>query len=93
MAWEIILTKPFEKIFRKYKKDREFVDAPDKKIERLKEDPEHVGGHLAGRLHGYKSTRIVKKLRLVFKVVSSENKVYLMAIDHRKFDYENFNFE
>jgi len=90
MTWEIVFTDAFSKEFKKYKKDREFVGVLDKKIIRLKENPENVGGYLAGRLHGYKSTRIVRKFRLIFKISINENRVYLSSIDHRKTSYKNF---
>ncbi|MBI2110288.1 type II toxin-antitoxin system mRNA interferase toxin, RelE/StbE family [Candidatus Woesearchaeota archaeon] len=93
MTWEIKVTDTFSKEFKKHKKDGEFVKALEAKLDRLKENPENVGGYLSGRLHGYKSTRIVGKYRLVFKIVREDNSVKLMAIDHRKFDYERFGFD
>ncbi|MEK6926493.1 MAG: type II toxin-antitoxin system RelE/ParE family toxin [Nanoarchaeota archaeon] len=90
MSYEIIATNTFSKEFKKHKKDKEFIEALDKKVQRLKEDPNHVGGFLSGKLHEYKSTRIVKKFRLIFKIIEQERKVYLSAIDHRKIIYENF---
>lgn len=92
MTWKVISTETFSKQFKKHKKDGEFVKILDNKIKRLKENPENVGGYLSGKLHGYKSTRILKKLRLVFKIVNEKQEVHLMAIDHRKFDYEGFDF-
>lgn len=62
----------------------------DKKIQKLKESPENIGGFLSGSLHGYKSTRIIGKFRLIFRIAYEENKVYLTAIDHRKLIYEEF---
>lgn len=90
MAWKTTTTETFLKEFKKHRKDREFVDALDKKIIRLQENPESVGGFLSGQLHGYKSTRILGKFRLIFKIVPAESVVYLVAIDHRKFDYTRF---
>ena len=90
MNYEIIITNTFSKEFKKHKKDKEFVNALDKKIERLKNSPENVGGFLSGKLHGYKSTRIIRKFRLIFKIVEQENKVYLFSIDHRKSIYDDF---
>jgi mRNA-degrading endonuclease RelE of RelBE toxin-antitoxin system len=90
MAWEVISTDNFSREFKKHKKDGEFVKILDNKIKRLQEDPENVGGYLSGKLFGYKSTRI---LRLVFKIVIEKHEVHLMAIDHRKFDYERFDFD
>ena len=88
MSYEIVITDTFSKEFKKYKKDTEFINALEKKIQRLKEDPQHVGGFLSGNLHGYKSTRIIRKFRLTFKINEQENKVYLTAIDHRKSAYD-----
>jgi len=62
MPWKIIRTDTFLRVFKKYKKNKEFVDALDKKIQRLREDPNSVGGYLSGRLHGYKSTRLLGNL-------------------------------
>ena len=92
MNYKIEVTEIFSKEFKKYKKDNEFVNALDKKIQRLKEDPNIVGGFLSGKLHGYKSTRIIRKFRLIFKIVEEEKKVYLSAIDHRKSAYKDFEF-
>ena len=90
MNYEIIITNTFSKEFKKHKKDKEFVNALDKKIERLKNSPDNVGGFLSGKLHGYKSTRIIRKFRLIFKIAEQENKVYLFSIDHRKSIYDDF---
>jgi mRNA-degrading endonuclease RelE of RelBE toxin-antitoxin system len=90
MLWKVIATKTFSKEFRKYRKDSEFIKALDKKIQRLKKDPHNVGGYLSGRLHDYKSTRIIKKLRLIFEIDDEKFSVFLVGIDHRKFNYTNF---
>ncbi len=90
MNYEIVITNTFSREFKKHKKDSEFVNALDKKMERLKESPNEVGGFLSGKLHGYKSTRIIRKFRLIFKIIEQEKKVYLSAIDHRKSAYEDF---
>ena len=90
MPWKIIITDSFSGTFKKYKKNKEIEKALDKKIERLKENPHNVGGYLSGRLHGYKSTRLVGKFRLIFQISDSDMKLFLIAIDHRKFDYEHF---
>jgi len=89
MIRKIIWTKNFKKDLRKHRKDGQLLDALEKKIERLKEDPYSVGGYLSGQLHGYKSTRILGKYRLVFRI--EDDLVYLVALDHRKFDYEGIN--
>ena len=93
MPWTIVNTETFSKNFKSHKKDKEFIDALKKKVKRLEEDPDSVGGYLAGNLHGYKSTRIIGKFRLIFKVSPEQHTVYLSAIDHRKFDYKNFQPE
>ena len=88
MSWEIRRTDAFSKEFKKHIKDGEFIKALERKIERLKENPENIGGFLSGKLHGRKSARIIRKFRLIFKIVFEQNCVYLEAIHHRKFDYE-----
>jgi addiction module RelE/StbE family toxin len=93
MRWKIISTETFSREFRKYQRGNSFVQALNKKIDKLKENPESVGGELSGNLHGYRSTRIIGKFRLIFKIMKEENSVYLAAIDHRKFDYKRFNLE
>ena len=90
MAWKTIATETFSREIKKYKKNNQFMGALEKKIQRIKKDPVNVGGRLAGRLHGYKSTRIIKKYRLVFLVDEVNSTVLLIGIDHRKFDYKNF---
>ena len=93
MKWKVVSTETFSRQFQKHKRDGEFVKILDGKIRRLQENPENVGGYLSGKLHGYKSTRILKKLRLMFKIVKEKYEVYLMALDHRKFGYERFDFD
>ena len=93
MKWKVISTETFSRQFRKHEKNGEFVKILNNKIKRLQENPENVGGYLSGKLHDYKSTRILKKLRLVFKIIMEKQEVHLMAIDHRKFGYERFNFD
>ncbi len=90
MSWEVTRTETFSQTFKKYSKNREFITALDKKILRLEENPYNVGGWLSGQLQGYRATRLMKNFRIVFKISEQEHKVYLMAIDHRKFDYERF---
>ena len=51
MAWKVIRTDRFSEEFRKFKKNKQFVEALDKKIRKFEEDP-NIGGYLAGRLHG-----------------------------------------
>ena len=90
MSWKVVRTETFYRMFKKYSRNEEFVKALDKKIQRLKEHPSSVGGFLSGKLHGYKSTRLIKKLRLIFRINEIESCVFLVGIDHRKFDYKNF---
>ncbi len=90
MGYEIEVTETFSKEFKKHKKDAEFVNALDNKIKRLKDNPHNVGGYLSGKLHGYKSTRVIRKFRLIFKIDDDKKIVYLSAIDHRKSSYKDF---
>lgn len=90
MIWTVARTDAFSKEFRKYQKNKAFVDALEKKIKKLIDDPINVGGYLAGRLHGNKSTRLLKNFRLIFSIDEQNKIVYLKAIDHRKYDYKNF---
>jgi len=60
MNFKIISTETFSRQFKKHKKDGEFVKILSNKIKRLQEDPKNVGGYLSGKLHGCKSTRILK---------------------------------
>nr|MBI4156570.1 type II toxin-antitoxin system RelE/ParE family toxin [Candidatus Woesearchaeota archaeon] len=87
MAWKVIRTDRFSEEFKKFEKNKEFSEALDKKIKKLKEDP-NIGGYLSGKLYGYKSIRLLRKFRILFKINESENKVYLIAIDHRGHVYE-----
>ena len=89
MVWDVRSTQTFERHVRKHKKDSAILDALDKKIQRLKVDPHATGGHLGGQLHGKRATRIMGKLRLVFRIVETEHAVYLEGLDHRKHDYEH----
>ncbi|MEK6862523.1 MAG: type II toxin-antitoxin system RelE/ParE family toxin [Nanoarchaeota archaeon] len=89
MVWTVIRSDRFSEEFKKFEKNKHFVYALDAKIKRLQEDP-NIGGYLSGRLHGYKSIRLVGKYRIVFRIDEKEKKVYLVAIDHRGHDYERF---
>ena len=90
MPWDIVITETFTKALKKHKKNQEVLNALDKKIKRLKKSPHSVGGRLSGNLHNHRSTRLIRKLRLLFKVDEKSDSVLLVGIDHRKFDYENF---
>ena len=84
--YDIQSTDTFLKELKKFKKNNQLLLELDKKIERLKEDPEAVGGRLSGKLHGLHSTRLIKNVRLIFR--RDRNTVYLEAIDHRGVVYE-----
>ena len=81
MSYSLVSTDTFSKILKKHKNNNVLLEEPDKKLNKLKINPEEVGGMLSGKLHGYKSTRLAKKFRLIFKI--EENKVFLIALDHR----------
>ena len=76
-------TDTFLKHIKKHKNNKELLDELDKKIKRLKEDPNVIGGMLSGSLHGYRSTRLTEKFRLIFKIDEEEQTVFLVALDHR----------
>lgn len=82
--WKVLATDTFLKELKKHKKEKEIYQELDAKVERLKEDPHLVGGNLAGKLHGYKSTRLSRIFRLIFSIDEEQHVVYLQAIDHRK---------
>ncbi|MEK6952174.1 MAG: hypothetical protein AABX29_04100 [Nanoarchaeota archaeon] len=82
--WVVKRTDTFLIYLKKHKHNNELFIELDKKIKRLKIDPISVGGDLAGNLRGHRSTRLVKKFRLIFTIDSINKIVYLEAIDHRK---------
>jgi addiction module RelE/StbE family toxin len=82
--WVIKTTETFQRYLKEHKKNRQLLNEMDKKILRLKEDPEIVGGELSGRLHGKRSTRLAKKYRLIFSIDKENGIVYLEALDHRE---------
>lgn len=84
MSWTVECTDTFRGALKAHKKNSELLNALDKKMQRLQEDPHSVGGKLSGELHGWRSTRLIRKFRLLFKIDESQNKVFLGAIDHRK---------
>ncbi len=88
MCWEVEFTLKFKKSISKCRTEKEFLQALDKKIVRLKEDPLLVGKRLCGEMHGFWSTRIVSKFRLIFRIDETNKTVFLEAIDHRKDVYE-----
>ena len=75
MPWSLVRTDGFSSVFKKYGRDKAFVDALDKRIEKLRENPLSIGGFLSGDLHGFKATRIIKKFRLIFKIDEGERRV------------------
>ncbi|QQG38832.1 MAG: hypothetical protein HYS32_04520 [Candidatus Woesearchaeota archaeon] len=66
--WQIKRTDTFLKFLKKHKNNHQLFIELDKKINLLKQDPEKVGGYLSGRLYGLKSTRLVGKFRLLFRI-------------------------
>ena len=81
--WVVKNTDTFLKYIKKHKNNKELLDELDKKIKRLKEDPNVIGGMLSGSLHGYRLTRLTGKFRLIFKIDEEEQTVFLVALDHR----------
>jgi mRNA-degrading endonuclease RelE of RelBE toxin-antitoxin system len=47
-----------------------------------------VGKPLAGTVHGYHTTRLVKNFRLLFTINENTHTVTLEALDHRKDAYD-----
>ncbi len=88
MTWIVETTETLSKNVKKHSKNSELLSALDAKIRRLEQDPNSVGGKLAGALHGKQSTRLVRKYRLIFQIDENNKKVYLLAIDHRKDAYD-----
>lgn len=62
MKWTIKRTDTFLLAFSRIRSNPAFIRELGKKIQRLKEDPQHVGGWLHGKLHGKKSTRIATNI-------------------------------
>jgi len=60
MVWTVKRTDTFLETFARVRSNKQIVTELGKKIQRLCEDPENVGGWLSGSLHGKKSTRIKK---------------------------------
>ena len=88
MTWQVERTDAFLVALKDHKKNAELLRALDKKIQRLQEAPHSVGGKLSGELHGWQSTRLVRKFRLLFKIDEAQTKVFLGAIDHRDTAYD-----
>jgi mRNA-degrading endonuclease RelE of RelBE toxin-antitoxin system len=90
MKWTIKNTETFQDSLSRIYLHPSVVREIGKKIKRLEEDPNHVGGWLQGPLHGNKSTRIAKKYRLIFSIDEKSHTVYLILIDHRENVYKRF---
>ena len=82
-SWKIKRTDTFVKDLKKHKNHHELLKELDQKLKEFKKDPLPVGGKLSGTLHGYHSTRLTRKYRMVFKIDEKNKSVYLIAIDHR----------
>ena len=82
--WGVKRTDDFSRDIKKYRNNYELLRELEQRIERLREDPVVIGGELGGRLHGSKSTRLLKNFRLIFSIDVAHKIVYLEAIDHRK---------
>ena len=83
MPWIIKRTDTFLRFLKQHRHNKPLLDALDKKIQHLQEDPLAIGGKLAGALHGKRNTRLIRKFRLIFSINEEEKTVYLVAIDHR----------
>lgn len=84
MSWQVKRTDTFLKYLKNHKHNHKLLLELDKKIKRLKENPEIIGGKLTGGLHRHKSTRLLRNFRLIFIIDSKNKVVYLLALDHRK---------
>ena len=82
--WSVQRTDIFLQDIKTYRKHHQLLYELDEKIKRLIEDPTIIGGELAGKLHGKRSTRLAGKYRLIFKIDEEKKVVYLLALDHRK---------
>ncbi|MAF35232.1 hypothetical protein CMO91_05290 [Candidatus Woesearchaeota archaeon] len=85
--WDVHRTDTFLQTLKEHKKNAALLAVLDKKILRLIKDPHAVGGELSGKLHGWRSTRLVRKYRLLFKIDETAHRVTLGAIDHRESAY------
>lgn len=81
-------TESFIHALKEHKKNAELLHALENKLKRLQEDPNSVGGKLSGELHGWQSTRLIRKFRLLFKIEEKTKTVILGAIDHRQDAYD-----
>jgi mRNA-degrading endonuclease RelE of RelBE toxin-antitoxin system len=88
MTYELVATATLKKALQQHRRDRALLDAVDTKLARLRADPHHVGKPLAGQLHGFHTTRLVKNFRLLFTIDVAAHTVTLEALDHRKDVYD-----
>jgi mRNA-degrading endonuclease RelE of RelBE toxin-antitoxin system len=84
MTWTIERTETFLEALKVHKKNAALIHALNRKITRLQEDPASIAGWLAGQLHRWRSTRLIKNFRLLFRIDTTGQRVILGAIDHRK---------
>lgn len=85
--WRVEQTEQFKKDVRAQRNNPQLLLELEKKLRRLEEDPKNVGGTLGGDLHGFRSTRLLRKFRLVFSVDEVRRVVFLAWLDHRKSAY------
>lgn len=60
--WEIVRTDTFLRDIKKFRKISGLLLELDKKIEKLKEEPESLGKELHGELHPSRSTKYIRSL-------------------------------
>ncbi|MBS3138008.1 type II toxin-antitoxin system mRNA interferase toxin, RelE/StbE family [Candidatus Woesearchaeota archaeon] len=86
--WIVQRTETFLNCLKKQRNNHELLSELEKKLQKLEEEPLAVGGNLAGNLHGYRSTRLARKFRLIFTIDENNKIVTLEALDHRKDVYD-----
>ena len=57
MIWQIERTESFLDALKEHKKNAALLNALEKKMRKLQQDPVSVGGKLSGELHGWQTTR------------------------------------
>lgn len=77
MSWSVERTDSFIRSLKEHKRNAELLRALGNKFERLQHDPKAVGGKLSGELHTWRSTRLIRKFRLLFKIDETKQIVYL----------------
>jgi addiction module RelE/StbE family toxin len=88
MTFKVRATPAFQDALKTHQRNRSLLDAMDKKLDRLRADPYHVGKPLSGQLHGQRATRLRKNFRLLFTIDDQHLIVLLEALDHRKDVYD-----